>query len=70
MSWNYRVIAFREEHDDYYEICAVYYDENKQTEYYTQNQSVFWTEEDDPKEEISRISMALDKPVLEAADFK
>ena len=70
MSWNHRVIAYREGREFWYQIHEVYYDENGVPEMYTKGavtvvastfKALDW--------QLDRLKECLSKPILSAENF-
>ena len=73
-AWNYRVIEFDgADGEPYRSIHEVHYANGKPTHYSDQPAAVTWYPTgdgwEDPRQQIERLTSALDKPVLRAADF-
>jgi len=73
MNWNYRMVEFRDSTDPantIVEICEVFYDETGKPTGYTPASIMAEGGATEMRDEIARISLALDKPILYAAtDF-
>lgn len=73
MHWNYRMVEFRDSSDPtntIVEICEVFYDETGRPTGYTHASIMAEGGVTEMKNEIARISLALEEPMLYAAtDF-
>lgn len=69
-NWNYRVMAHEDERESYFSIHTVYYDENDKPKAFSETEARIISEDfDDLKEELNRLKLALDKPILSINNF-
>ena len=69
-TWNYRIVKriwynkFHEDHQDMFDLCEVYYDENGDVDYMTE---AYITEHsiEDMRETLKLMLESLDKPVID-----
>lgn len=69
MSWNYRVLAHKDEDEVYFQIHSVYYSKEGVADGYSETPSIIEAESIDiMKVELGMLSEALKKPILWARD--
>lgn len=74
--WNYRVMKFThnstfhpEDIEEFFLLAEVYYDEENNPLFYSDNPKIMWDESADPRSIFDRMQLAFDKPVLTPEDF-
>lgn len=70
MTWNHRVFEVKHKDETYFELREVYYDEQGKVIGYTQEgASPLGEDMDELRQDLGRMLLALDKPILKDEDF-
>jgi hypothetical protein len=70
-TWNHRIIAVREEREDFFQIHEVHYDDDWQIEGWTENAvTVVGDSTDEIRMTLHHMLRCLDKPILIEQDGK